>query len=82
MVIPTNNTSQSWWGVRDLNPYALQHWNLNPACLPIPPTPQIIRRQPLTTTSFFLQIRLANDIKYPLSTLIIVIPVSDVCPNV
>ena len=28
----------------------------------------IIRRQPLTTISFFLQIRLANDIKYPLST--------------
>ena len=30
-----------WWGIRDSNPYALRHWSLNPARLPIPPIPHI-----------------------------------------
>jgi hypothetical protein len=29
-----------WCGRRDLNSHAVKHWNLNPACLPIPPLPQ------------------------------------------
>ena len=28
-----------WCGRRDSNSYALRHWNLNPARLPIPPRP-------------------------------------------
>ena len=28
-----------WCGRRDLNSHAVKHWNLNPACLPIPPRP-------------------------------------------
>ena len=28
---------KNWYERRDLNPYALRHWNLNPARLPIPP---------------------------------------------
>ena len=31
---------QYWCGRRDLNSHAVKHWNLNPACLPIPPLPQ------------------------------------------
>ena len=33
--------TKSWWGIRDSNPYALRHWSLNPARLPIPPIPHI-----------------------------------------
>ena len=29
-----------WCGRRDLNSHAVKHWNLNPACLPIPPLPR------------------------------------------
>ena len=32
-----------WCGRRDLNSHAVKHWNLNPACLPIPPLPQCRR---------------------------------------
>ena len=31
-----------WCGRRDLNSHAVKHWNLNPACLPIPPLPRKI----------------------------------------
>ena len=42
-VLPLHYTrvlSCKWCGRRDLNSYALRHWNLNPARLPIPPRPQ------------------------------------------
>ena len=35
---------QYWCGRRDLNSHAVKHWNLNPACLPIPPLPQGMTR--------------------------------------
>ena len=31
---------KTWCGRRDLNSHAVKHWNLNPACLPIPPLPR------------------------------------------
>ncbi len=30
-----------WCGRRDSNSHAVKHWNLNPACLPIPPLPRV-----------------------------------------
>ncbi len=33
------NVALKWYGVRDLNSHILRYWNLNPARLPIPPTP-------------------------------------------
>ena len=33
----------NWCGWRGLNPHALRHRNLNPACLPIPSHPRIIQ---------------------------------------
>ena len=35
---------QQWCGRRDLNSHAVKHWNLNPACLPIPPLPHFLLR--------------------------------------
>ena len=32
-----------WCGKRDLNSHILRYWNLNPARLPIPPFPLIVR---------------------------------------
>ena len=36
-----------WCGRRDLNSHAVKHWNLNPACLPIPPLPHYPREESL-----------------------------------
>ena len=47
-VLPLHYTrvlSCKWCGRRDLNSYALRHWNLNPARLPIPPRPHERRNQ-------------------------------------
>lgn len=39
-----------------MNPYASQHWNLNPACLPIPPTPRNVALWPqIPLTQHFLR---------------------------
>src|SRR5690554_3007695 len=37
----TNYSFRFWCGRRDSNSHAVRHWNLNPACLPIPPLPPI-----------------------------------------
>ena len=48
-----NTKYSDWWGIRDSNPYALRHWSLNPARLPIPPIPHIGSfREPLGMRAF------------------------------
>src|SRR3546814_1677659 len=37
---------RGWCGWRDLNPHGFRHWNLNPACLPVPPHPRRALRAP------------------------------------
>ena len=44
----------TWCGRRDLNSHAVKHWNLNPACLPIPPLPQNFSRTRDTQSSILL----------------------------
>ena len=57
-VLPLHYTrvlSCKWCGRRDLNSYALRHWNLNPARLPIPPRPQAYYSNLVTRRRFELR---------------------------
>ena len=49
-----------WCRIRDLNPYAIRHQNLNLTCLPIPPIrqiPRVIRRyKPISIIGLLLQL--------------------------
>ncbi len=49
ILIPVND----WCGRRDSNSHTLRHWNLNPACLPIPPLPLTVLPRSTQNTVFF-----------------------------